>query len=161
MKNLKPLFLSVFSTAILLSCGDGSKTTGTGDDNKEAVTASTDVSDYDPNRGHGKWDESNVDVSKFDPAMAAEGKKIAEVKCTSCHKTTEERLVGPGWKGVTERHPAWWIMNFITDPDSMIDKDPELQSQLEICLVRMPNQNLTDNDARAIVEYMREIDGAK
>lgn len=159
MKNLKTLMLSAFAGALLFSCGEGNKTTSEGGDNKEAAVAS--VSDYDPNRGHGKWDETNVDVSTFDHAMAEEGKKIADVKCTSCHKATDERLVGPGWKGVTEKHKPWWIMNFITDPDSMIDIDPELQSQLEICLVRMPNQNLTDNDARAIVEYMREIDGAK
>lgn len=74
---------------------------------------------------------------------------------------TGERLVGPGWEGVTERHKPYWIMNFITEPDPMIDVDPKLQEQLELCLVRMPNQNLTDADARAVLEFMRENDGAK
>lgn len=49
---------------------------------KEVVVADSNPSDYDPQRGIGKWDESNVDVSSFDPAMAATGKKIAETKCT-------------------------------------------------------------------------------
>jgi hypothetical protein len=49
-------------------------------------------------------------------------------------------------------------MNFITNPDPMIDKDPEVQSQLEICLVRMPNQSLTDEDARNLLEFMRKND---
>jgi len=161
MKNLKPLFLSAFSAAVLFSCGEGNKSAGEGGDKKEVVVADSNPSDYDPQRGIGKWDESNVDVSSFDPAMAAEGKKIAETKCTSCHKMTDERLVGPGWKGVTERHKPYWIMNFITEPDPMIDVDPKLQEQLELCLVRMPNQNLTDTDARAVLEFMRENDGAK
>jgi len=52
-------------------------------------------------------------------------------------------------------------MNFITNPDPMIDKDPEVQAQLELCLVRMPNQNLAENEAREIVEFMRQNDGAK
>jgi hypothetical protein len=52
-------------------------------------------------------------------------------------------------------------MNFITNPDPMIDKDPEVQAQLELCLVRMPNQNLAENEARQIVEFMRQNDGAK
>lgn len=161
MRNLKPLFLSAFSAAVLFSCG-GETNTGTNNDgSKEPVIADSNPSDYDPTRGKGKWDESNVDVSSFDPAMAAEGKKIADTKCTSCHKITDEKLVGPGWKGVTERHKPYWIMNFITEPDPMIDVDPKLQEQLELCLVRMPNQNLTDANARAILEYMREIDGAK
>ena len=43
----------------------------------------------------------------------------------------------------------------------MIDKDPEVQAQLEICLVRMPNQNLAEEEARSIVEFMRQNDGAK
>ena len=53
------------------------------------------------------------------------------------------------------------FMNFISNPDPMIDVDPELQKQLELCLVRMPNQGLADNEARELLEYMREIDGAK
>ena len=93
--------------------------------------------------------------------MAASGKKVAEVKCASCHKPTEEKLVGPGWKGVTQKQTPEWIMNFISNPDPMIDVDPELQKQLELCLVRMPNQSLNDTEAREILEYMREIDGAK
>lgn len=52
-------------------------------------------------------------------------------------------------------------MNFITNPDPMIDKDPELQAQLELCLVRMPNQSLVDDEARNILEFMRKNDGVK
>ncbi len=48
-------------------------------------------------------------------------------------------------------------MNFITNPDPMIDKDPKLQAQLELCLVRMPNQSLSDDDARNILEFMARM----
>src|SRR5690554_1938555 len=81
--------------------------------------------------------------------------------CLSCHKLNDERLVGPGWAGVTERRTPEWIMNFITNPDPMIDKDPELQAQLEVCLVRMPNQNISDDEARQILEFMRKVDGVE
>lgn len=166
MKNLK-LFLIGLATITIISCGGDKKTESSTESNSaeassaSAESTSTSSGDYDPKRGLGKYDESNVDVSKFDATMAAEGKKIAEVKCTSCHKPTEEKLVGPGWKGVTTRQTAHWIMNFITNPDPMINVDPELQKQLEICLVRMPNQGLNETEARQVVEYMREIDGAK
>ena len=164
MKNLK-LFLIGLATITIISCGGDKKIESSTESNSaEASSASaesTSSGDYDPKRGLGKYDESNVDVSKFDATMAAEGKKIAEVKCTSCHKPTEEKLVGPGWKGVTTRQTPHWIMNFISNPDPMIDVDPELQKQLELCLVRMPNQGLTDKEARDVLEYMREIDGAK
>ena len=91
----------------------------------------------------------------------ADGKAIYDLKCQSCHKLTNEKLVGPGWSGVTKKLSPEWIMNFITNPDAMIDKDPEAQAQLEICLVRMPNQNLSDDDARSLLEFMRKNDGVK
>ena len=166
MKNLK-LFLIGLATITIISCGGDKKIESSTESNSaeassaSAESESTSSGDYDPKRGLGKYDESNVDVSKFDATMAAEGKKIAEVKCTSCHKPTEEKLVGPGWKGVTTRQTPYWIMNFISNPDPMINVDPELQKQLEICLVRMPNQGLNETEARQILEYMREIDGAK
>lgn len=167
MYTLKTMALSVLTLA-LFSCGGDKKTdsipTATTTETTATTTeapAASGTNEYDPKRGLGKWDASNVDVSKFDPAMAAAGKKIADVKCMSCHKTTDEKLVGPGWKGVTQRRTPEWIMNFISNPDPMIDVDPELQKQLELCLVRMPNQGLNDTEAREVLEYMREIDGAK
>lgn len=115
---------------------------------------------YDPKRGVGKF--TKVDVSPtLDKAMADAGEKIADVKCASCHKTTSEKLVGPGWEGVTSRRTAEWIMNFVTNTDEMLQKDAEAQAMLEICLVRMPNQNLTDEEARQVYEYMRKNDGVK
>ena len=165
MYTLKTMAFSVLTLA-LFSCGGDKKTdsipTATTTETTATTTeapAAAGTNEYDPKRGLGPHE--NVDVSKFDPAMAAAGKKIAEVKCTSCHKPTEEKLVGPGWKGVTKRQTPEWIMNFISNPDPMIDVDPELQKQLELCLVRMPNQGLNDTEAREILEYMREIDGAK
>lgn len=143
---------------ILGSCG---KNSSTGSDAGTQAPAQAGTASYDPNRGEGKFDASNIAAGPLDAAMADQGKNISATKCNSCHKMTEEKLVGPGWKGVTERRPLHWLMNFITNPDPMIDKDPELQAQLEICLVRMPNQNLTDEEARQVVEYMRRNDGTK
>ena len=89
------------------------------------------------------------------------GKGIYEMKCQSCHRLNEERLVGPGWKGVTQRREPVWIMNMITNVDMMLESDPEAQKLLEQCLVRMPNQNVSKEDARKILEFMRSNDGVK
>ena len=160
--------MSIVTVGVMTSCGGGDKkaedaTAGTSTEAPAATDADKAATDgaYDPQRGLGKWNESNVDVAKFDPTMAEAGKKIFDVKCSSCHKLTDEKLVGPGWKGITEKHKAYWLMNFIANPDPMINVDPELQKQLEICMVRMPNQNLNDTEAREVVEFMRQNDGAK
>lgn len=89
------------------------------------------------------------------------GKAIYELKCLACHKLNSDKLVGPGWAGVTKRREPVWIANMITNVDMMLEKDPEAQKLLEQCLVRMPNQNLTQDDARKIIEFMRQNDGEK
>lgn len=90
-----------------------------------------------------------------------EGEGVSNMKCISCHKLTDEKLVGPGWKGVTTRRKPEWIMNFVTNTEEMIDKSPEAQKMLEVCLTRMPNQNLSDHDARVVLEFLRFNDGEK
>lgn len=89
------------------------------------------------------------------------GKAIYDLKCMSCHRLTEEKLVGPGWQGVTKRRTPVWILNMITNVDMMLATDPEAQKMLELCLIRMPNQNLMIEDARKVLEYQRSNDGEK
>ncbi|MEO5593581.1 MAG: cytochrome c [Chitinophagaceae bacterium] len=163
MKKL--VFLAIMALTIV-ACGSNTDEKK-GTDPAASPTSAADQKEpaganpsYDPKRGEGKF--SNVQIAAtLDAAKAEAGSKIFSVKCSSCHKTTDEKLVGPGWKGVTGRHTAEWIMNFATNPDVMIDKDPKAQAMLELCLVRMPNQNLTDDDARNIYEFMRKNDGVK
>lgn len=162
MQNIK-ILTTFIVFGFLLACGGGSSKTETSTETPAATAeAPSDAATYDPSRGVGKFNADNVKIdATLNGAFADAGEKAVGVKCTSCHKLTNERLVGPGWKGVTERRTAHWIMNFITNPDPMIDKDPELQAQLELCLVRMPNQSLADEEARNILEFMRKNDGAK
>ena len=100
-------------------------------------------------------------TTPLNPEWVAKGKGIYDMKCQSCHKLTDERLVGPGWKGVTQRREPHWVMNMITNVEMMLEKDPEAQKLLEQCLVRMPNQNIAKDDARQILEFMRSNDGVK
>lgn len=153
------LTIGVFSLFFLASCGGGEKAPS--DTKAPAQSMVPKADEYDPTRGEGKFDESNVTLGPLNEQMAKNGEAVSTTKCFSCHKITDEKLVGPGWAGVTERRTAHWIMNFITNPDPMIDKDPEVQAQLELCLVRMPNQNLQEQEARDILEYMRQVDGVK
>lgn len=156
---MKKLVLLSVSILVMISCGK--KENPASDFSKPTSTESTaSESSYNPELGEGKFDKIDLPET-LDHEMAALGEIASGTKCLSCHKLTSERLVGPGWAGVTERRTPEWIMNFITNPDPMIDKDPELQAQLELCLVRMPNQNLSDDEARKILEFMRQNDGVQ
>ena len=158
---MKKFAILLFLGGCLAACGGNSEKNNAGSE-----TASTEPKtengnpSYDPERGEGKFTEVAVGAT-VDQAMATAGEKIFSVKCSSCHKLTSEKLVGPGWLGVTERHKAPWIMNFVTNTDAMLNKDPKAQAQLEICLVRMPNQNVADDEARNLYEFMRRNDGVK
>lgn len=161
MKKLIVLSMVILIVGFIASCGN-SKSAG---DTDATTASSTEKSDnenpsYDPHRGEGKFTKVELGAT-LDAAKAESGNNVYQVKCGGCHKLTEEKLVGPGWSGVTTRHAPEWIMNFITNTDAMIDKDPKVQAQLELCLVRMPNQNLSDDDARNLLEFMRKNDGVK
>jgi mono/diheme cytochrome c family protein len=154
--NLK-ILITVIGLWLAMACG-GSPTSQEAS-NSEAVTSETPTTNSD-DRGIGPIKEISL-TNPLDAKMLEEGKSIYEMKCASCHKLTEEKLVGPGWAGVTKRHRPEWIMNFTVNVEEMLNKDPKAMAMLEECLVRMPNQNLSEADARNVLEYMRQNDGEK
>ena len=158
---MKKLIILSLVVVFIASCGNQNGTVTKADNTTTAADNKSDANPaYDPHRGEGKFTKVELSAS-LDAGKATSGTKVFEVKCGGCHKLTNEKLVGPGWAGVTTRHAPEWIMNFITNTDAMIDKDPKVQAQLELCLVRMPNQNLSDDDARNLLEFMRKNDGVK
>jgi mono/diheme cytochrome c family protein len=93
----------------------------------------------------------------IDAEMAAIGAEIYRLKCTACHKPTE-KFIGPAPKGILERRNPAWIMNMILNPDQMVKEDPIAKKLLiEFNGSPMANQSLTEEEARAIVEYFRTL----
>ncbi|WP_207492399.1 c-type cytochrome [Aridibaculum aurantiacum] len=157
-KLITSTFVAIAAIAIY-ACGGGEHKPIPGTEPKGEPTAASTVAAANP-KGIGKF--QNVEVpAALDHSMADKGEAVSKTKCLSCHKLSDEKLVGPGWKDVTKRRTPEWIMNFITNTEEMLEKDPEAIKSLEICLVRMPNQNLTDEEARQVYEYMRKVDGVK
>ena len=114
----------------------------------------------DPTKGIGEV--KNVTLNKpLEQERLGRGKAIYEMKCQACHRLNDQRVVGPGWQGITTKRKPEWIMNMITNVEVMLDTDPEAQKLLELCLMRMPNQNVSLGDARDILEFMRQNDGEK
>jgi mono/diheme cytochrome c family protein len=114
----------------------------------------------DPAKGVGQV--KNVTLhTPLEQERIGRGKAIYEMKCSACHRLDEQRVVGPGWKNVTKNRKPEWIMNMITNVDVMLEKDEEAQKLLELCLTRMPNQNVSIGDSRDILEFMRQNDGEK
>jgi cytochrome c len=96
---------------------------------------------------------------EIDPALAEQGKATFEQFCTACHKF-EERYVGPALQGVTTRRAPEWIMNMILVPDKMIQEDETAYNLFAEYMTQMANQGMTEEQARAILEYFRSVDAA-
>jgi mono/diheme cytochrome c family protein len=148
----------LMTAALVLSCApDKPKNT---EEYPEASKSAPEAVITDPTKGIGAV--KNVTLhTPLEQDRVGRGLAIFEMKCSACHKLDETRFVGPGWKGVTARRKPEWIMNMVTNVEVMLDKDPDAQKLLELCLTRMPNQNVSIGDARDILEFMRKNDGEK
>lgn len=96
---------------------------------------------------------------ELDQGLVDKGLSIFDGKCSACHQF-EDRYVGPALGGVTERRNPVWIMNMIVNPEEMTQKDPIAKQLMADYLTQMVNQNVSEEDARAILEYFRSIDKA-
>lgn len=145
------LFCVIFSCAPDKPAGDIKESEA----NKSAVEAIT-----DPTKGIGAIKNVTMNTP-LDQDRIKRGVDVYNMKCQPCHTLDEKRVVGPGWKDITKRRKPEWIMNMILNVEVMLDQDPEAQKMLELCLMRMPNQNLSIGDARDVLEFIRQNDGEK
>jgi len=89
-----------------------------------------------------------------DKTLVAGGAKVFEQKCAACHKMTE-RYVGPALGDVTKRRSPAFVMNMALNPLGMVEKHPETKKLLAEYFVAMPNQNISPDEARQVLEYLR------
>ena len=140
-------------TALMVACGG----TATSDTNRSTSTTPAPAAPEATEPLAQLITADEVEMGPIDQGKVAKGKEIYDVKCQACHSLGTNRVVGPGWEGVVEQRKPEWIMNMIVHTDAMLESDEEAQKLLEECLVRMPNQNLTTDDARNVLEFMRTL----
>lgn len=109
------------------------------------------------NKGIGPVKSINIPET-IDASLATAGEDVYNKMCTACHKM-DRRFIGPMLKDVTIKRSPEWIMNMILNPEEMIQKDPiAMQLLIESNMAVMANQNLTEEEARSILEYFRQYD---
>lgn len=153
-------FLTIGALGFLVSCNSSPSDEQLQADNSEGATKSEMPKLAEPaDDGKGVGPIENVDLpATVDETLAAHGKEIFATKCSACHEPSEKRKVGPGVAGVTERRKPEWIMNMILNPEVMVKEDPQAKALFAEYLAPMANQNLTEEEARAVLEYFRQID---
>lgn len=100
----------------------------------------------------------NVEFAEeIDTEMAARGEAKFNAICVACHMV-DQRMIGPAMEGVYERRSPEWVMNMILNPDGMLREDPIAKALLkEYNNAIMLNQNLTEEEARELAEYLRTL----
>ena len=129
----------------LASCGGGKQ------------EAEANIPDVDPMTNLGIGPVKSLEFGELDQAMADEGKKLYDAKCTACHNI-KTKMIGPPQAGVLDRRTPEWVMNMIINPTEMIKKDPTARHLLkEFNNVPMTEQGVTEEEARKILEYFRTM----
>ena len=152
---MRKTILSILSLSliIMISCGDDkSKKDST---KKEEVKE--EVVETDPMKNKGIGPITSITLSdEIDQDLAKTGEDVYVKMCSACHKPNK-RFVGPAPAGIMERRTPEWIMNMILNPEEMVQKDPIAKAMLAEYLSPMANQNLTEEQARAVLEYFRTL----
>lgn len=149
-----PVVLVALMAFVTIGCGSGDETgtrsQTTNQSNPSGLTADQLENGIGPIR--------SVDLGPPDATLADAGEAIFQTKCSACHKM-DSRYVGPALRDVLSRRSPAFVMNMMLNPAEMVEKHPEVKALLAQFLTPMPNQNLTEEDARAVLEYLR-VQGA-
>lgn len=157
-KSLK--LLSIIAIATLISCGGDEKKKEATYGKKapvktESKTAASKRIDL-TNKGVGPITSLTL-ATEIDQDMVAHGLEVYNKMCTACHKA-DKKFIGPAPTGILNRRTPEWVMNMILNPEVMVKEDPLAKDLLmEFNGAPMANQGLSEDDARAVLEYFRTL----
>lgn len=153
MDPILRLTTSLLTAGLLLLAGCGG-----GGDGSPADDAANGGADQDGLTAeqieHGIGPISAMELEPIDPELAAQGENVFQTNCSACHKM-DSRYVGPALGDVTQRRSPAFVMNMILNPEEMINEHPEGKKMFAEFMTPMANQNMTEEQARAILEYLR------
>ncbi len=137
----------------LAACGDADRAPSP---DRDTAADETELSAFELEHGIGPINEELVLPEGIDAEMAARGQDVFELNCEACHMM-DDRFVGPALRDVLDRRSATFVMNIILNPEEMVRNHPEGQKMLQEYPLIMPYQNISEDEARAIVEYLRTV----
>ncbi|WP_194766995.1 c-type cytochrome [Tamlana sp. I1] len=163
-KSLKVLLAVLVTT--LIACGEKEekKKAGFSYENTSTETTSVEATKNLPpsktidltSKGIGAVTSLTLDAN-INTELAKTGSKIFNRTCTSCHRT-DKKFIGPAPKDILKRRTPEWVMNIMLNPEKMVKQDSLAKALLaEFNGSPMPYQGLTEDDARALLEYFRTL----
>ena len=97
-------------------------------------------------------------ATKQNPAAMRGEVAFNEGGCSGCHVVGKVSS-GPDLTGVLARHEngEQWVKDFILDPEKKYHEE-YVKGMIDYFKLKMPNQNMSENEANDIIEYFKWID---
>jgi len=97
-------------------------------------------------------------ATKQSASAQAGERAFGEGGCGGCHVIGKVSS-GPDLTGALQRHENGekWVSDFILNPEKMY-KDPYVKSMINYFNLKMPNQHMSKEEAKDIVEYLKWVD---
>ncbi|MBI3538713.1 MAG: cytochrome c [Candidatus Eisenbacteria bacterium] len=147
----RSVLILVMALAIATGCGkktedtSGGSTGSAGTSGGASVMPATSPYDNGPRAGESPADE----------ALARQGETLFKDKgCSACHGFGK-RISCPDLNGVTMRRTQQWMEHQILHPEVMTKQDPIAHQLFAQYSLQMPNQGLTEAQAKAVIEFLK------
>jgi mono/diheme cytochrome c family protein len=95
-----------------------------------------------------------LNLGPVDEKLAAHGKQIFDSKCSACHGL-DQAIAGPALGGVLKGRTPEFVMNMMLNTAEMEAKNATIKAEMAKTGMPMPAPGLTQDEARAVVEYLR------
>ena len=168
MKRLSVLGTLALFAFLLIACGEKEEKSkdGFSIDRQKTTEQQTETTPENTTKASERIELENKGVgvvtsvdlpTEIDQAMAANGKELYDQLCLACHRIGK-KFIGPAPNDILKRRTPEWVMNMILDPELMVKEDPLARELLiEFNGSPMANQGLTEEEARAVLEYFRTL----
>lgn len=153
MKKL--FFITAVSILLFGACGENKSGADEETAKKEKMAKIFGLTVFELDNGIGPIKEK-LNLGPIDSKMVETGKKLFDSKCAQCHKL-DERYTGPAQRDLIKRRSPEYIMNMILNPVEMVAKHPEAKKMFAQYPTQMTFQNVTQDDARMMLEYFRSL----
>ena len=152
--------IAAFCLFVVAGCG-GSEAGSTGGDASAAATSTpggtpaTGAALTDVEMEQGIGPVRDLELAPLDEELATAGEEAFTLYCSACHKF-EERYIGPELGQVLERRRPEFVMNMVLNANEMVARHPVVREMLAEYFTPMAQQNVSEEEARAILEYIRK-----
>ncbi len=88
------------------------------------------------------------------------GEQLFRTRCVSCHTVdgSADTTIGPDLLAVTQRRDRTWLINWLRNPDKMLEEQDPIAIEMynRFNQIPMPNMSLTQVDVMDVLKYIEE-----